>query len=44
MFLMYFVISIVHAILTSRIWKNEKAARDREEKEKTIALYNYFVY
>jgi len=40
MFLMYFVISIVHAILTSRIRKHEKAARDREEKEKTIALYN----
>jgi two-component system sensor histidine kinase KdpD len=40
MFLMYFFISMINAILTSRIRKQEIKARDREEKEKTIALYN----
>jgi two-component system sensor histidine kinase KdpD len=40
MFLMYFFISLVNAMLTSRIRKQEIKARDQEEKEKTIALYN----
>ncbi|MBL7923639.1 MAG: DUF4118 domain-containing protein [Bacteroidia bacterium] len=40
MFLMYFFIAMVNAVLTSRIRREESRARDKEEKEKTIKLYN----
>ena len=40
MFLMYFVIASIHAVLTFKIRKMEKKARDKEEKEKTIKLYS----
>jgi two-component system sensor histidine kinase KdpD len=40
MFLLYFVVALVHAILTSRIRNAEKKARDKEEKGKAIGLYN----
>lgn len=40
LFLMYFVVASVNAVLTSRIRKGEQKIRDREEKEKTIKLYN----
>jgi len=40
MFLLYFVIALVNAVLTFKIRKEEKKARDKEEKEKTIKLYN----
>jgi two-component system sensor histidine kinase KdpD len=40
MFLLYFVIALVNAVLTSRIRKIEKKAREKEEKENTIKLYN----
>ncbi len=39
-FLLYFVIAFVNAVLTSRIRKAEKQAVEKEEKEKTIRLYN----
>ncbi len=40
MFLMYFLVALVNIVLTSRIREAEKKARDKEEKEKTIKLYN----
>lgn len=40
MFLLYFVIALLNAVLTFKIKKEEKRARDKEEKEKTIVLYN----
>lgn len=40
MFLLYFVIALLNAVLTNRILKAEKKVRDREEKENTIKLYN----
>jgi len=40
MFLMYFVVAMVNAVLTFKIRQAEKKARDREEKENTIKLYN----
>ncbi len=40
MFLMYFVIALVNAVLTTRIRKMEKQAMEREEKENTLKLYN----
>jgi len=40
MFLMYFFVASVNAVLTFKIRKEEVKARDKEEKEKTIALYN----
>ncbi len=44
MFLMYFIIALVHAVLTFRIKVQERKARDREEKEKTIQLYNTLLH
>ncbi|PBQ34787.1 sensor histidine kinase [Sphingobacteriaceae bacterium] len=40
MFLMYFVIALVNAVLTAKIRKIEKAANQKEEKENTLKLYN----
>lgn len=40
MFLMYFFIALVNVVLTLKIRKEETKARDKEEKEKTIKLYN----
>ena len=40
LFLMYFVIASLNAVLTSKIRKLESKTRDKEEKEKTIKLYN----
>lgn len=40
MFLLYFFIAMVNAVLTLKIRKEETKARDKEEKEKTIMLYN----
>jgi two-component system, OmpR family, sensor histidine kinase KdpD len=40
MFLMYFVVALINAVLTFKIREYEKSARDREEKEKSIVLYN----
>jgi two-component system sensor histidine kinase KdpD len=40
LFLMYFVIALLNAVLTSRIRKAEKKAIEQEEKEHTIKLYN----
>lgn len=40
MFLLYFIIALVNAVLTSKIRKAETRARDREEKANTIKLYN----
>ena len=40
MFLMYFIIAMVNAVLTFKIREQEKKARDEKEKEKTIKLYN----
>lgn len=40
MFLMYFFIALVNAVLTLKIRKVESKARDKEEKEKAIKLYN----
>ena len=38
--LMYFVIALVNAVLTYKIRRIEKVAREKEEKEKTVKLYN----
>ncbi len=40
MFLMYFVVASINAVLTFKIRQMEKKTRDKEEKEKTIKLYN----
>jgi two-component system sensor histidine kinase KdpD len=40
MFLMYFLIAVLNTVLTSKIRKAESKARDKEEKENTIKLYN----
>lgn len=40
MFLMYFFIALVNAVLTLKIRKEETKARDKEEKENVIKLYN----
>lgn len=40
MFLLYFLIALVNAALTFKIRKAEKKARDKEEKEKELKLYN----
>lgn len=40
MFLMYFLVAMVNAVLTNKIKTQEKKARDKEDKEKTIRLYN----
>lgn len=39
-FLLYFLIACVNAVLTLKIRDAEKKARDKEEKENTIKLYN----
>jgi len=40
LFLMYFVVALVNAVLTYKIRETEKRARDREEKANAIKLYN----
>ncbi|MFA6262043.1 MAG: ATP-binding protein [Bacteroidia bacterium] len=40
MFLSYFFIALVNAVLTFKIRKEEKKNRDKEEKENSIRLYN----
>ncbi len=40
LFLIFFIVSIINAILTNRIRKAEAEARDKAEKVKTIELYN----
>lgn len=40
MFLLYFVIALVNTVLTFKIREAEKKARDKEEKEKELKLYN----
>lgn len=40
LFLMYFVIAMINIVLTSKIRSFERRARDKEEREKTIRLYN----
>ena len=40
MFLMYFIIAMINAVLTVKIRQFESKKRDEEEKEKTIELYN----
>lgn len=40
LFLMYFVIASINAVLTFKIRQIEKKARDKEEKEKTIKMYD----
>ena len=43
LFLMYFVIALVNAVLTFKIRQIEKAARQKEEKAHTVKLYNTFL-
>lgn len=40
MFLMYFVIALINAVLTYKIRQVERKERDEEEKAKAIKLYN----
>jgi two-component system, OmpR family, sensor histidine kinase KdpD len=40
MFVMYFIIVMINAALTYKIRKIEKEANEKEEKEKTLKLYN----
>jgi two-component system sensor histidine kinase KdpD len=40
MFLLYFIIALVNAVLTFKIRKEETKVRHKEEKENTIKLYN----
>lgn len=38
--LMYFIVAMIHTVLTNRVRKMEKAAIYREEKERTLKLYS----
>lgn len=40
LFLMYFVIAFISGVLTNRIRRAEKQIREKEEKERTVKLYN----
>jgi two-component system sensor histidine kinase KdpD len=40
LFLIYIIIALVNAVLTFKIREAENKVRDKEEKEKTIKLYN----
>lgn len=40
LFAMYFIIAVVNAVLTYKIRQEEKKSRDREEKQRTLELYN----
>ncbi len=40
LFAMYFIIAVVNAVLTYKIRQEEKKSRDREEKQRSIELYN----
>lgn len=40
MFIMYFIIALINAVLTLKIRKEEAKAREKEEKENSIKLYN----
>ncbi len=40
MFLLYFLVAMLNAVLTFKIRKVEKRALEKEEREKTIKLYN----
>ncbi|MBP7477914.1 MAG: DUF4118 domain-containing protein [Chitinophagales bacterium] len=40
MFILYFIIASVNAVLTYKIRREEKKAREKEEREHTIKLYN----
>lgn len=40
MFLMYFVVALVNAVLSTKIRQIEKEANRKEEKENTLKLYN----
>lgn len=40
LFLMYFAIALINAVLTFKIRDREQKIRDKEEKEKSIKLYN----
>jgi two-component system, OmpR family, sensor histidine kinase KdpD len=40
MFLMYFLVALVNGVLSTKIREMEKEARQREEKENTLKLYN----
>lgn len=43
MFMMYFVVALVNAVLTNKIRKAEKEIRQKEEKENTLKLYNTLI-
>ena len=40
MFFMYFIMALVHSLLSFKIKEAEKIQRDKEDKESTIKLYN----
>jgi two-component system, OmpR family, sensor histidine kinase KdpD len=40
MFFLYFIIALINAVLTNQIRKEEQKSRDKEEKEKTLKLYD----
>lgn len=40
MFLLYFIVAAINTVLSYKLRIEEKKARDKEEKEKTILLYN----
>jgi two-component system sensor histidine kinase KdpD len=40
LFIMYFIIAMVHAVLTFKIRQIQKIARQKEEKANTLKLYN----
>jgi two-component system sensor histidine kinase KdpD len=40
MFILYFFVVLMHAVLSNKIKHVEKKAREKEEKERIIALYN----
>ncbi|NJO25465.1 MAG: hypothetical protein HC867_06415 [Bacteroidia bacterium] len=43
LFFTYFLIASVHAVLTYKIRRSEKKAREKEEKANTIKLYNTLI-
>lgn len=44
MFVMYLLIALVNGVLTNKIKVQEQKARDKEDREKTIKLYNTLLH
>lgn len=44
LFALYFIIALLHAVLTSKLKQEESKVRDKEEKDRSIKLYNTILH